>query len=159
MRFSLKWLLGVTAYVALVAGAIGSGKGVFADGVWGISFLLLTYAAVTACNPHSERQAAAIGFTIVAAAHVVGMWLIPDRLPASHFFSALGYGVTPNGEVFVAVFQPIANQPGQVTYRHMPAGWVMVRTANAVGTMLAGLVGCAIGALAYRNSRREQESD
>jgi hypothetical protein len=155
MRFSLKWLLGVTAYVALVAGAIGSGKGVFADGVWAVSFLLLTYAAVIACNPHSERQAAAMGFTIVAAAHVVGMYVVADRLPASHFFSALGYGVSPHGGLFVAVFEPIANQPDQVTYRSVPVGGIVVRTANAVATMLAGLTGCVIGALAYRNSRRE----
>jgi hypothetical protein len=152
MRYSLKWLLGATAYVALVAGAIGSGRGVFADGVWAVSFLMLTYAAVTACSPGSERQAAALGFTIVAAAHVVGMYVVADRLPASHFFSVLGYSVA-EGELYVAEVQPIASQPSQVTYRHVLVGGNVIRTANAVGTMLAGLVGYAIGALAYRNSQ------
>jgi hypothetical protein len=152
MRFSLKWLLGATAYVALVAGAIGSGKGVFADGVWAVSFLALTYAAVTACSPRSERQAAAMGFTIVATAHVVGLSFVADRLPASHLFTVLGYSVAPDGELYVAVFQPIASQPNQVTFRHVQVGGIVVRTANAVGSMIAGLVGCVIGALAYRNT-------
>jgi hypothetical protein len=154
MRFSLKWLLGATAYVALVAGAIGSGKGVFADSVWAVSFLSLTYAAVTACNPGSERQAAAIGFTILAIAHVVGLWFVADRLPATHFFTLLGYSVSSGGDLYVAIFQPIENQPSQVTYRAVPVGIAMVRTANAISTLLAGLVGCVIGALAYRPAGR-----
>jgi hypothetical protein len=154
MRFSLKWLLGATAYVALVAGAVASGKGIFADSVWAVSFLALTYAAVTACNPGSERQAAAIGFTIVATAHVIGLWFVADRLPAAHFFTMLGYSVSPDGELYVAVFQPMENQPSQLTYRAVPVGIAIVRTANAIVTLLAGLVGCMIGALAYRRASR-----
>jgi hypothetical protein len=158
MRLSLKWLLAATAYVALVAGAIGSGSGVFSDAVWAVSFLVLAYAAVTACNPQSERQAAAIGFSIVATAHVVGLWFLADRLPAAHFFSLIGYSVSGDGDVYVRVFQPIENEPSQVTYRRVPIDRAVVRTANAIATMIAGLVGCAIGALAYRHVGRTKKT-
>jgi hypothetical protein len=151
MRFSLKWLLGATAYLALVAAAIGSGGNGVSNAVWAVSFLVLTYAAVTACHPRSERQAAAIGFSIVATAHLAGLWFIADRLPAAHFFSVIGYSVS-DGDVYVRVFQPIENEPSQVTYRRVPIYRAVVRTANAIATMIAGLVGCAIGALAYRQN-------
>jgi hypothetical protein len=151
MRFSLKWLLGATAYVALVAGAIRTGSGLFADVVWAVSFLALTYATVTACNPRSERQAAAIGFALVATAHVVGLCFVAERLPATHFFSMLGYTVSLDGDLYVPIIQPISNQPSQVTHRAVPVGTVMVSTAHAIGTMFAGLIGIAIGALAYRH--------
>jgi hypothetical protein len=83
-------------------------------------------------------------------AHVVGLCFVGDRLPATHFLTLLGYSVSLDGNLYVAVIQPIENQPIQVTYRAVPVGTVVVSTAHAIGTMFAGLVGCAIGALAYR---------
>jgi hypothetical protein len=79
MRFSLKWLLLCTAYVALVAGAfvsrndllagaLGSRSSFLADAVWAVTLCAICYAIVVACFGIAERRPAALGFALLATA-------------------------------------------------------------------------------------------
>jgi hypothetical protein len=143
MRFSLRWLLAATAYGAVAITAIASKSNVLADIVWGASWLALSFAVVVACLGRQRQQAAALGFLTLAAAHVAGLYLIPDRTPAMRLFSAAGYIVTSEGEVY----EPNPGFPGQV---YSPVGLrAKVSTVNAVGTLVIGLIGCLVGRIAY----------
>jgi hypothetical protein len=123
MRFSLRWLLLATAYVALVAAALRIGTVEFAHSVWVVSFLALCYAVVIACNPKSRRQAAAIGFVTLATIHIACLLIDPDT-PVSRIV----YLVTGQRSTELSI-------------------------VNGAFVLVAGLIGCGVGALAYRHSK------
>jgi hypothetical protein len=62
------------------------------------------------------------------------------------------YAIPPTATPAVP-FIPAAPTPGVI---YVDAFAVRLRTANALTTMLAGLVGGMLGSLAYKNCRREQ---
>jgi hypothetical protein len=64
IRFSLKWLLAATVYVALAAAALTQSHWAWADALWLVSFVAVCYAAALAINAREVRQARAIGFLI-----------------------------------------------------------------------------------------------
>jgi hypothetical protein len=144
MRFSIRWLLAGVAYVALVTAAVAAGSSVLVDVVWGVTLVAVCYAVVVACVGRGRRQAIAIGFVIMAMLHILGMYLLPSRVPAMRLISAIGYSVF-DGEAY----EPDPASPG--AYRAVPGLRTATRTANAVATLAVGLVGCLVGGLAYRN--------
>ena len=151
VRFSIKWLLGIAAYVALGAAAIGSDSALLADATWAATFLAFTYAVVVACVATNRRRAVAMGFAIVAAANFACLYVAPDRLPAARVLPAFGYLLTADGILVVESDRPSGSAGGRLrSFRGATSGKQVFRTANALGTMLAGLVGCAIGAIAYK---------
>jgi hypothetical protein len=149
MRFSLRVLLLAMAYVAIAAAAIRVGSVFLADAVWFVTLGALCYAGVVAFTGNGRRRAMAAGFVILAAAYVASIFLIPHHVPAARLLRVSGWGVTTAGEVYVLGAAPMARAWATST----------LRAANGIGTMVVGLIGAGIGALAHRNSKREQYSD
>jgi hypothetical protein len=88
----------------------------------------------------------AIGFVTLVVAHVAYLHLFTNRVPTMLLASILGYAVGSNGELY-----QVSLVNGQRAARRNPAATAVARTADAVLTFVAGLVGCLIGALAHKN--------
>jgi hypothetical protein len=157
MQYSLRWLLVAMAYVALVAGAIVSRNYFMSDAVWAVTFAVICYSIVTAVMAQGRRRAMALGFAILAAGNVACLYTAQSRLPANRLFRQLDYLVSDDSlYVRVAAETGIFSERSATMRRtRIGNGEVIVRTTNAAGTMLAGLVGCLIGALAYRHCGRD----
>jgi hypothetical protein len=155
MRFSLRWLLFATAFVALVAGAIVSRSTFMADIVWLLTFTTFCYAVVTACFGKGTRRAMALGFALFAAGHFGSLFALESRIPTSRLFRLAGYRVSDE-MLYSPEFVETRTIDGKSTphsrRQRIESGTAVVRTANAVVTLAAGLIGCGIGALAYRHS-------
>jgi hypothetical protein len=157
MRFSIRWLLAVMAYVALLAAAVGSRSAVLTDAICGISLLAICYAIVVAVVDRGLRQAMAVGFAAVAAVHLVCMYTIPYGVPASRLYQAAGYMVE-GGLVYVPTSAGSGGRSVSMPGFRPVTGLVPgTRESNAVVTLLAGFVGCWLGHVAYKNRRGEGE--
>jgi hypothetical protein len=161
MRFSLKWLLLGTAYVALVAASIGSGNWLLADAVWAVTLCILCYAIVTACfATERQRRSAALGFVILAVGYVVCGYMSAGRLSTKRLLSAFGYSVSADGKSLYAPRTPpetvTIGRSQQVIIPSMPCGKAIIDTVYAATVMVAGLIGAGIAAFAYRNSKQKQ---
>jgi hypothetical protein len=156
MRFSIRWLLAVTAYLALLAATIGTTIDFLVDLLWAVPILAFCYATMVACIDRGKRQAMAIGFVALSAAYVVCMYLAPTNVPAMRLYSAAGYVVSSDGEVYevtggaTTVGEPRLSRAFRRAQGLIPS----VRTSNAVATLVVGLIGCYIGLLAYKNANR-----
>jgi hypothetical protein len=159
MRYSIRWMLGAMAYVALIAAAISTASEFLADIVWAVSLVALGYGIVVASVAHGKRRAMAIGFVALSITNVVGLYLKPYRLPAVRLLYVLGYSMQSDGDIYVRTGQPPMGSPlglsTPMTRRKVAGGMAVSRTVHGVETMVAGLVGCLIGALAYRHSSEE----
>jgi hypothetical protein len=158
MRFSLRGMLLAFTYVALVVGAITARNNLIADAVWLATILAIVYAAVVTLVGCGIQRARAFGFMLLAVLSFAGMLFIPDRLPARGVIAALGYrvstGVRTGGALFV-VEERFSVPIGRRRRLYLDNSESIVSTAHAVETMIAGLIGAGIGALAYKNSKRE----
>jgi hypothetical protein len=143
------------SYVALAAGAIVSVNSSLNSLVWSATAILFCYAAVTLCYARGKRQAVALGFVILSSAYFAVLCLFPVQTPAARLFNTLGYGVSNQGLLFARDSAPIIQIVSRTTLgpdRSFANSYPIVGATNALGTTLAGLIGCAIGALAYRHS-------
>jgi hypothetical protein len=154
MRFSLRGLLLATAYVALVAGAIGSRSALLADAVWLVSIAVTFYAGVVAGASTGVRRATAIGFVVWFAAYFAGLYFIPNRMPANQLLTALGNNVS-GGLLYVIETAPSATTGLQSPVTFIADSGAIVSTANAVGAMVSGWIGFGLATLAYLQSKRE----
>ena len=93
MRFSMRWMLAVTAYVALWRRRWVRAVRCVSTVVWAVTIIAIGYAVVVAVVDRGKRQAMAVGFVALAAAHIVCMYLAPTSLPAVRLLEAAGYGV------------------------------------------------------------------
>ena len=147
MRFSLKWLLALMAYVALAAAAATNEAWYYADLLTGITFLATMYAILCAILARGRSRAVALGFAIVSTSYILCVEFAPSHVPTSEIADSL-YGHLPS-------FGPSYTDPttGQ---RLTPVGnrqlFVARRAFSSIATMLAGLIGSALGALAARNA-------
>jgi hypothetical protein len=145
------------AYVALVAGAVVSRSRFMADIVWALTFTAFCYAVITAFAAKDRRRAMAIGFALFAAGHFACLYAAESRVPINQVISLVGYQVRDEYLWSPIVTFTVTNADGRTRQRfsrqQIEKTQAFVRTSNAVGTMLAGLVGCGIGALAYRHSK------
>lgn len=89
-RFSLKWLLVGTVYVALAAAAFAQGQWGYADLLWAATFLAVAYAVTAAIVARGRRQAAAAGFSVAAALLVLCVQFAPETLATARLVGALG---------------------------------------------------------------------
>jgi hypothetical protein len=152
MRYSIRWLLALFAYVSLASAAIATRSNRLADVVWLVSLCAIGYAALLAFAGNGQQRFMALGFFVFAVAYIAGLFMLPHRVPAMHVFTFLGYDVEPSGYVSVP------NSPVTGARRFFIAtGYItpIVRTANAIGTLASGVVGCLLGALAYKHGSRE----
>ena len=79
MRFTLRFLLLATAYVSLVAAAVGTLSPVLADCLWAAMLIAGCYALVLAFVATGRRCAMAIGFVALAVVYVAWFYLLPAR--------------------------------------------------------------------------------
>jgi hypothetical protein len=149
MRFSIRWMLAGTAFVALVTAAIASQSNLLVDLVWAVVLLAVVYAMVLACSPDKQRQAIAIGFVSVAVMYAACLYFFPSHAPTTHALKAAGY-ILSKGQVYEVVSEA-SGQTRVRTYKVQLA----VSAANAVVTLVAGLAGGIVGAVAYAHARRE----
>jgi hypothetical protein len=150
--------MAVMAYVALVAAAIGSGNWLLADTVWAVTLFTLCYAIVVACFGRERQRSVALGFVVLVVGFVVCGYMSPGRLSTKRVLKALGYSVSIDGSLY-ARGTPQTVVTTETSERlfipSVPGGKAIIDTVQAVGVMLAGLVGACIGAIAYNHSKRE----
>lgn len=144
MQFSIRLILLVTAYVALVVAAFASGRDWVADLAWVSTVMAMTYAALVAFVfvARDRRQVMALGFVILSLAYLVSLYIQPNRTLTAQVYTSAGYNFTSNGHVFRTL------EPGVVkSVTGVRAG---ARAIDAASTLAAGFIGCGLGALAYR---------
>jgi hypothetical protein len=164
MQFSLRWILIATAYVALAAAAFGTGEWYFADALWAASLLAAVYALLLAVFARGRRQMMAAGFALAAAGFL--LWLQfgdAQNMPTFRLLNAAGIGQPAQPKITVGF-------GGPALYTVLPDGSVMtppapadmpdyLRAANSVGMLLFGLIGCFVGALAFRAATTPPATD
>ncbi len=162
MRFSLKWLLAGTVYVAIAAAAFARPHWAYAEALWALTFLAVVYALIVAISGRGQRQVVAIGFA-VASLLLTGYVLFGSS--NSKAFSRVVELLSPPEPAPFSVVNgriPVYSLPsGRMTTTppNVVAASSVLRSANAVGTMAAGLVGAVLGALAYQRGRVEREGE
>jgi hypothetical protein len=98
-----------------------------------------------------KPQVMALGFVVLATAHIVGVYFLPREVPAMHLFSIAGFSVGAEGDIYEPDPRFISSGAMRTAMHMRP----ITRTANAIGTLVSGLVGCALGALAFKHGSRE----
>jgi len=151
----------VTAYVALLAAAIGTSSAFLVDVVWVVTLVAICYAIVVAVVERGKRQAMAVGFVALAAVHIVCIYLMPNSLPSVRLLTATGYKTNVNtGTVWYEEALPQPQRVGSMVVRVREVSAIVpeLRGMNGVMTLVAGFLGSAIGALAF-NHRRVAKTD
>jgi hypothetical protein len=136
MRFSLKWLLAGMAYVALAAAAISQESQTPANFLWAVTIAVGFCALMAAVYSRGAGRAYWIGFVGLFAINGLFLHVAPSRMPSNIVVTQFGYDVTTDGRV---------SRPGYGTYAAP-----VIRVPNAVGTMIAGLIGGALATVEYR---------
>lgn len=141
-RFSLKWLLIFTAYLAFVIVAITKATPLYIGGLSIITFISILFALVLACFSKDYR-AIAVGFAIGAMGVLFLCWYFPSNTPI---------------ESFVSYIQHYGNLDTQAEFpdrrrlmQSIELGSYRIRGMTYVASMLAGLLGSAFGAFAKRH--------
>ena len=136
MRYSLKWILGVMAYVALAAAAFGQPGRLGPDIMWCITILATAFAAAIVVCGRGPRRAAAIGF-VVASISFAALVLFSVDLPGHDGHS----GFYPVDNLFLTLkINWVAYDPNTI---------LRLRTANAVAPLVFGIVGALVGLVAF----------
>ena len=158
IRFSMKWLLAGMVYVALAAAAFSQTHWAWADGLWVASFIALCYAAALAFNACGNRQARAVGFLVGGVSLLIAIQCSPDSVPLGRIVDAFW----PDWTITYAAPTPLTSSNPFPTYSvnsrmayptpEMGDFIVKRRAANAVGIMVAGLIGAILSAVAYRQA-------
>ena len=145
MQFSLKRILALMMYVAIVAAAFTRPAWLYADVLWALSLLTNVYAATLAVFAPGRQKAAAIGFVLASVGFAV------FALANMNFAAQLGHGGFFPIEDFFFVIGIDANSPDPHTI-------LRLRMATAVATMVSGLIGSLLGLMAFRAARRVDDT-
>jgi len=142
-------MLAVTAYIALVAAAMGTYSEFLFELVWLIAIVAFCYATVVAVVGRGRQQALSVGFVVMFAIHAFLVLFNANRSPVNWVYYALGGYYVSSG----MVYEPNTNAQGQAL---LADTWFWnVRVVYSAATLVAGLIGCGIGALAWRNVKAE----
>jgi hypothetical protein len=182
MQFSMKWVLLGMAYVAVAAAAFSQGHWVYADLLWGATFLAVCFAMLIIGMSTGVRRAAAAGFALLALAFALCLQVAPGAVPTKRILSAVV------GQEFPVYYPPPMPVPATAATPVLPQATEQIdtyidsqvaspvamapmtayaaprllieqpfssklRTANAVGAMLFGLIGGLLGAMAFRRQQ------
>ena len=150
MRFSLKYILAATAYVALAAAAFTQPTWVYADLLWVVTFLAFVYALLSAYFTRGKRRATWLGFVVAAGCYVACVQFAPNGAPTGRFIKAIL--PRPSAPISPADRGAIVSDPS-FTVAYIDDS--RRRAAHSIATMLCGLVGCWLGSLAYTRAGRE----
>jgi hypothetical protein len=117
-----------------------------ADVLWAVTFFAVIYALILAIFARGQLQTAA-GFVLASAAFVVCAIFAPGVFPTHRVFS----WVLRNAERAQQYFHnSSASMAAYLTSSDVVA--TKMRTVFAASTILAGHIGCALGALAARHA-------
>jgi hypothetical protein len=147
MQFSIKWLLAAFVYVALAAAALATSRQLIADLVWAVTGLAFGYAVVVSIIACGKRQAVALGFVVTSALYVFALMMAPGSASSHRAFVAVGYVLGSDGTLYEYDVAAPAGGGLRTLGDFTPA----IRASNAVATMAAGLIGCCLGAMAFRH--------
>lgn len=114
MRFSIRWILGGMAYVAVAAAAFSRQTWVFADALWAMSLLAVVFAALLAVFARGRRQIAAAGFVVASACYLLCLKDGNQAVPTDRLLAAVG--ITAQAPSAVN-YSPYAPQPVMVRRR------------------------------------------
>jgi hypothetical protein len=89
-------MLAATAYVALVAAAIGTRNAILSEVVWAVPLLAICYAVVVAAIHPGRRRAMAVGFVALAAIYLACVYFAPTKTPARLPTSPNAHCVAPD---------------------------------------------------------------
>jgi len=171
MRFSLKWALALTAYVAFAAAALSAPNYGFAVTLWSASLLAACYALLTALASTGRRRIIAAGFALtamMAIGFLVLLMLVRARAPWYAIFvdeAKIGQPLQTIQNYQMVIRQLSANSsaPGYSTnLERLETGYAQalrLHAANAISVMAAGLIGAMLGLLAFRRSRETVSTD
>jgi hypothetical protein len=145
MRFSLKWILGGTVYVAIAAAAFGTGKWYFADALWTIGWLAVVYAIAVAMFAAGKRRAMAATFVVGCACFLLSLMLGGEAVPTERLLVASGVGQSGPGNwmanppaITGQMYSYVTVQPSVTSPQPTPAGsstWNLVAPAYSAGTI------------------------
>jgi hypothetical protein len=159
MRFSLKWLLAVMAYVALAVVALDSQQPYLGYALWLATLGTIVYALTLAFLADGARKGMAIGFVASAICYALGMQLAGVYMPSLHVAHDV-FGTSKVQPVKRSSFILRTGDPNFERRREESERLSLIRewhnstgaAAHATGVMLAGMIGAALGALAARHA-------
>ncbi len=118
MRFSIRWILGGMAYVAVAAAAFSRQTWVFADALWAASMLAVVFAALLAVFARGRRQMAAAGFVVASACYLLCLQFGDDAVPTARLLAAAG--INANAQIAASYPKTTYSAPPQIVRRRMP---------------------------------------
>jgi hypothetical protein len=139
MRFSLKWLLAAMAYVALAAIAVREGE-YFALAISAINFIAIVSAMIWSVLSRGKPRALAIGFAIASVSYLACQEFNQERVLSFEIAQDL-FPPEPSMRV-----DRLTSTPRDLSRARARAAF------DSLGTMLTGLIGAALGALAARHA-------
>jgi hypothetical protein len=145
MRFSLKWLLAVMAYVALAAVSVRNGQ-YYAHALSAINFLAIVSALIWSVLSHGKPRAVAIGFAIASVSYLACQEFTQESVPSFRIAQDL-YPPQLSQERVDPTTGVLISTPGDRAFARARAAF------DSLGTMLTGLVGAMLGAVATRQKR------
>jgi hypothetical protein len=178
MRFSLKWALAATAYVALAAASFARPSDWFTVTLWALAFLAFCYATLAAIVDEGNQRATAAGFALGWCLCVAFTYAAPYRAPWN-LLLANPNQLTVNSPAPIQrlrarideaysvqsdpdPFAPAGQRLSQLGRSNPSARYVerveeynlalCVQSANAIAAMAAGLIGALLGTLAFRQA-------
>lgn len=136
MRYSLRLLLLVPAYIALSAAAMTQSSGLYGDLLWAVSFLSIVCAALMAIYMRGDARIAATGFLFASTLFLAYVTIGPQSpSPTTRVLELVGLdSMTMAG-------------PNRRDYTSFARA---VRAANAIATVLLGLLGAVVGSIVAR---------
>jgi hypothetical protein len=182
LRFSLKWMLVAMVYAAVAAAAFTQLNWFYNDTMWAVSMAAVAYSVLLIIYARGERQARAAGFVVLALGFLTCLYVAPNSMPTRHLTNALpapasgispvqyvyptpavtpipttpnvSTGPAPYGPPLPPVAAPPIMAPPLAVAYYGPDSYVFrFSAANAVAALGAGLVGCVLGAIAYRKAK------
>jgi hypothetical protein len=180
VRFSLKWILAGTLYVAIAAAAFGTAKWYFADVLWALTVLTFVYAIGIVSFAKGKQRAMAWTLVVGCVCYLACLVFAKGPSPTTRLMNAAGFdskhGPTtvikepippgtssPAFPAFATNVAVTSDSTGQQYLSYNVQKQIdfndYVRAANAVATLAFGLMGSLVGLMAFQASAVEDGQD
>ena len=166
MRFSLKWALALTAYVAFAAATISAPNYGFIVALWAMSLMGACYASLLALAATGRLRIVSAGFAIASAVAIFFLSLQAAgryRMPWYQLADSqlkIG-GSLQSIESYQRMLRPMRADPNNPNYvANLPRIEsdlrlaLRLQSANALSVMAAGTIGAVLGAVAYKQANK-----
>jgi hypothetical protein len=172
--FSLAWVLLGTAYIAVGCAAFVLGSDTCAELLWLLTVVAACHSLLATCLFRGAPQAAAMGFFVCWMAYVACVMYAPSRTTARRILTLAGFGEAASTTTEMERYQARIRGLDADSRRHDPANRARydalyfkyemalgirpeIAAANAIGSILAGLIGRVLGTAVYRQSHKDQQ--